>query len=48
VRAIEEGLAKSIGGKDIPVKCESICVHSDTPNAVEIATSVRAAIKPYQ
>jgi UPF0271 protein len=48
VRAIEEGLTKSIGGKDIAVKCESICIHSDTPNAVEIATAVRAAIKPYQ
>ncbi len=48
VRAIESGLTKSIGGKDIPIKCESICVHSDTPNAVEIATSVRAAIKPFQ
>ncbi len=48
VRAIEEGLTRSIGGKDIPVTCQSICVHSDTPNAVEIATAVRAAIKPYQ
>lgn len=48
IRAIEEGLTRSIGGKDIPVTCQSICVHSDTPNAVEIATAVRAAIKPYQ
>ncbi len=47
VRAIEEGLTSSIGGKDIVVKCESICVHSDTPNAVEIATAVRNAVKPY-
>ena len=47
VRAIEEGLTKTIGGKDVKVKCESICVHSDTPNAVDIATAVRNAVKPY-
>jgi UPF0271 protein len=47
VRAIQEGKVKSVGGKDIAVRADSICVHSDTPNAVALATSVRAAVKPY-
>jgi UPF0271 protein len=47
VRAIEDGLTQTIGGKDVKVTCESICVHSDTPNAVEITNAVRAAVKPY-
>ena len=47
VRAIKEGKVKSVGGKDIAVRADTICVHSDTPNAVALATSVRAAVKPY-
>ncbi|RVA25909.1 lactam utilization protein LamB, partial [Mesorhizobium sp. M7A.F.Ca.US.001.01.1.1] len=30
-----------------PVRCETICVHSDTPNAIEIARAVRTAIAPW-
>ena len=37
VRAIKEGKTKSVGGKDVAVGSDAICVHSDTPNAVEIA-----------
>ena len=47
VRAIKEGKVKSIGGKDIAVRADTICVHSDTPNAVDITQAVRAAVKPY-
>ncbi len=36
-----------LGGKLIEVKCETICVHSDTPGAVEIACAVRDAIAEY-
>lgn len=45
LRAIREGLTRSIGGQDIRVGAETICVHSDTPNAVDIAQAVRAAIE---
>ena len=47
LRAIRESLVKSVGGKDISVSAESICIHSDTPNAVAIANAVRDAVKPY-
>jgi UPF0271 protein len=47
IRAIREGKVKSVGGKDIAVRADTICVHSDTPNAVALATSVRTAVKPY-
>jgi 5-oxoprolinase (ATP-hydrolysing) subunit A len=43
-RAVTDGLVKSVGGVDIAVKADTICVHSDTPNAVEIATAVRGAL----
>src|SRR5207248_2751016 len=47
VRAIKEGKVRSIGGRDIPVRADAICVHSDTPNAVAIASAVRDAVRPY-
>jgi len=47
VRAIQEGKVKSVGGKDIAVRAETICVHSDTPNAVALAAAVRTAVRPY-
>jgi UPF0271 protein len=47
LRAIKEGKVKSVGGKDVAVRADAVCVHSDTPNAVAIAIAVRDAIKPY-
>ena len=47
LRAIREGKVKSVGGKDVAVRADAICVHSDTPNAVAIAHAVRDAVKPY-
>jgi 5-oxoprolinase (ATP-hydrolysing) subunit A len=45
-RAIRDGLTRSIGGKDIKVRADTVCVHSDTPNAVAIARAVRDALAP--
>jgi UPF0271 protein len=46
-RAIVEGLTRSVNGKDVAVVAQSICVHSDTPNALEVAKSVHAAIREF-
>ena len=34
----------AIDGTEIPVKIQSVCVHSDTPNSVDIAAAVRSQI----
>lgn len=47
LRALREGKVASIGGKDIAVGSDTICIHSDTPNAVDIAHAVREAVAPY-
>ena len=47
VRAIRKGVTTSLNGKDVPVRADSICIHSDTPNAVAVAQAVAAAVKPY-
>lgn len=41
VEFIEDGAIRSLGGKRIPVKIDSICVHGDSPSAVAMAGSVR-------
>ena len=44
IRAMKEGKVTSIGGVDVAVRADTICVHSDTPNAVALAKAVRDAI----
>ena len=47
LRALTEGKTRTVAGNDIAVGSDSICVHSDTPNAVAIAEAVREAVRPY-
>ncbi len=47
LRAIEEGKTASVNGVDVEVGSDCVCVHSDTPNALEVAQRVRETIKPY-
>ena len=46
MRAIKEKKVTTIQGNDVVVGCETICVHSDTPNAVEILKALREKISP--
>ena len=45
VRMVREGVVASETGKDIPVRCDSIVVHGDTPDAVALARSVVASLQ---
>jgi UPF0271 protein len=47
LRAVREGLTATVGGRDIRVGSETICIHSDTPNAVEVTQAVRDAVATY-
>jgi UPF0271 protein len=42
--AVANGTTMSISGRVLRVRADSICVHSDTPNAVELAREVRHAL----
>jgi 5-oxoprolinase (ATP-hydrolysing) subunit A len=46
-RAVQEGVVHSVNGKEVRVRADCICVHSDTPNAVEVAQAVKAALAEY-
>lgn len=40
VRAIKEGRVAAVDGSDIPIKCDTVCVHGDTPDAVALARTI--------
>ena len=45
VRMVKEHRVRTSDGKDIDIDCHTICVHGDTPEAVEIVRGMRAAIE---
>ena len=47
LRAVTEGVVRSVDGNDVPMRAESLCVHSDTPGAVEVAKAVYEILKPH-
>ena len=44
---VKEGVAESVNGAKVNVRADCICVHSDTPNAVQVAQAVKAAVAEY-
>jgi 5-oxoprolinase (ATP-hydrolysing) subunit A len=45
LRMLREGKVRSVEGRDIDVRGETICVHSDTPGAVEFARELRSKLE---
>ncbi|MDA1188484.1 MAG: LamB/YcsF family protein [Chloroflexi bacterium] len=45
LRMVTEGIAVAITGEEIMVQAESLCLHGDTPGAVEMAKRVRNALE---
>jgi UPF0271 protein len=45
VKMVQDGAIVAASGKIIKVKIDTICIHGDTPGAVEIAQSIRAELK---
>jgi len=45
VRALTEGRVRTGSGKDIEVATDSVCVHGDTPGAVELAAAITKKLR---
>jgi 5-oxoprolinase (ATP-hydrolysing) subunit A len=45
LRMLREGKVRSVDGRDLEVRGESICVHGDTPGAVEFARELRLQLE---
>lgn len=47
LRAVRDKIVVGTGGKEVSVKAQTICIHSDTPNVIDIAKSVRTALRDF-
>jgi len=45
VRMLKEGKIRAVDGSDVAVRPETICLHGDTPGAVEFAYKLRARLE---
>jgi 5-oxoprolinase (ATP-hydrolysing) subunit A len=45
VRMVTDGRISSVTGKDLPVSCDSVLLHGDTPGAVRLARRIRADLE---
>jgi UPF0271 protein len=45
VRMVTRGEVETIDGHCLPITVDTLCVHGDTPGAVELARRVRAALE---
>jgi 5-oxoprolinase (ATP-hydrolysing) subunit A len=45
LRMLREGRVQSVEGRDVDVRGETICVHGDTPGAVEFARELRTRLE---
>lgn len=48
VRAVRDGVAVSRSGAEIPMRADCVCIHSDTPGAVELARAIKHALGSLQ
>lgn len=44
-RMVLEGVVRSVSGKDVPVKADTLCIHGDQPGAVVFAQAIRDALR---
>lgn len=45
LRMLREGKVRSVEGQDVVVRGETVCVHGDTPGAVEFARELRSRLE---
>jgi UPF0271 protein len=47
IRAMRDHVVVTTTGRDIPVRAETVCVHSDTPAAVAIAAELAKTLRQH-
>ena len=45
LRMLHEGKVQAVDGHDVEVRAETICIHGDTPGAVEFARNLRVVLE---
>ena len=47
LRACVEGRVATVDGEDIEIDFDSVCIHSDTPGALQLVEATRAALTAH-
>jgi len=47
LRACQEGLVQTVDGADVTVQFESVCIHSDTPGALDLIRATRQLLTQH-
>lgn len=42
---VEEGVVRSVSGKAVPIRADTLCIHGDQPGATAFAARIRAALE---
>lgn len=45
IRMVQEGKVKAIDGSDLGVRADTVCIHGDTPGALEFARTIRQELE---
>jgi UPF0271 protein len=45
IRLITEGKVKAITGEDLDIEADSLCLHGDTPGAIEMAQALKSGLE---
>ncbi len=45
LRMLREGVVRAVDGTDVRIEAETICVHGDTPDAVQFARALRTTLE---
>lgn len=45
VRLVRDGVIEAVDGSELHLRADTICIHSDTPTALEIARAIRAGFE---
>jgi len=45
LRMLREGKVRSVDGVDVDIRAETVCLHGDTPEAVELARTLRSLLE---
>jgi 5-oxoprolinase (ATP-hydrolysing) subunit A len=45
IQLVREGTVRAIDGKLLPMQVDTLCIHSDTPHAIDIARAVAEALR---
>jgi UPF0271 protein len=45
IKMVAEGKVTAITGEEVALAADTLCLHGDTPNAIQLASSIRAALE---